>query len=672
MKIWHKYLREENLLTYGRYLVYKGGLKVAPGAGESAEAGREVAGGGEKPPTLGDVNAKLESAKVLLRRIAERYGKKMREDPNFEESRKKFAEVNKKVKEIEKKIHNLEKQKVGKRQEVIDQVNSEIDNIIRNINSKWPGEVKVRPSAPKPVEKPKSSSEGAREKVPTRPKEKLSHLLGKVFEGGYDSFQKHKGEIVKILKSLDIKPGRQDQVAWYDLPGGFSVGHVNWSKADDMPNFAIFKDGKTICFMQDTGNGKSELMYARELGRNERPPYNRRMVELMKYNVMLPKALAQVTNHPKTKNIIFSTPSALNDFKTALIGMAKMSKFDNKPGWDWEAMYGGKTVQFDRKGTSMDGKFRIQVGNNVMYFDTTMPNHIGLEQAGENGKKEVLYRSDSDFLFTPKEQKQNDKRQAMLKTRRAKEQEKKRQEEARGKAEKARAQKEAKRMLRGRVNKLINPKFKNLVKASEDDPKSFTVKAGEKDKKGLNLINNTPIHKLLALEKSKTEVILITIKGAPGKPPRKAMYYPGQKTAYEVNSKGKQTNNRIKFYNGDTISLNFKEPEANDYANLNMDKDKNRVFPVERIEASKLFTQLKENVMRFKEKGGKLSDLNLKPLRKYIKEGYNPKIILTGKNWDEFSVKKLGYKKAMEILKTELTVIKAGLVKLSQKNPFYD
>jgi len=439
-----------------------------------------------------------------------------------------------------------------------------------------------------------------------------------------------------------------------------------------MPNFAIFKDGKTICFMQDTGNGKSELMYARELGRNERPPYNRRMVELMKYNVMLPKALAQVTNHPKTKNIIFSTPSALNDFKTALIGMAKMSKFDNKPGWDWEAMYGGKTVQFDRKGTSMDGKFRIQVGNNVMYFDTTMPNHIGLEQAGENGKKEVLYRSDSDFLFTPKEQKQNDKRQAMLKTRRAKEQEKKRQEEARGKAEKARAQKEAKRMLRGRVNKLINPKFKNLVKASEDDPKSFTVKAGEKDKKGLNLINNTPIHKLLALEKSKTEVILITIKGAPGKPPRKAMYYPGQKTAYEVNSKGKQTNNRIKFYNGDTISLNFKEPEANDYANLNMDKDKNRVFPVERIEASKLFTQLKENVMRFKEKGGKLSDLNLKPLRKYIKEGYNPKIILTGKNWAEFSVKKLGYKKAMEILKTELTVIKAGLVKLSQKNPFYD
>jgi hypothetical protein len=675
MENWHKYWRSENPLIAERSFVYMGAPNRAPGAVESKDAIGKNPDDKEQPATLDDVKAKLDTAKGNLKKIREKHGKKIENHPKYKAAKQKIAE-------IENKIQEAEKQKGEKRQEVINQTNTEVDDLLFKMTGKRPSRVKVIPPGSrtpkvKPTTKPKGSPEGSKEKVPTNPKEKLSYLLGKVLDGGYDSFQKNKGEITNLLKSLNIKPGRQNQSAGYDLPGGFTVGHVNWSKGEGMPNFAIFKGGQTLCYMQDMGQGKMELSFARELGQNERPGYNRRMVELMKANVLLPKALSQIKAHPKTKRLTFANPSALNDFKSALLIMAKMSRLDKKAGPDWEAVYGGKNIQFERSGESLNGAFKIRVGNNIMHFDTASPNRIGVEEPGwkGNGEKGISYRSDGDFLFTPKEQKQNDKMDSMLKPK-AKEKPTKAKKtvdkKALGRDVERALGKLPDKSLKIKVGKLVNSKFKKLILQSKSNQKALTVKAKKNDKKGLSLIKKTPIHELLKLDTIKNEVVMLTITGASGKSPRKAMYYPGQKTAYVLDDKGKQTPNRVKFHNGDTISLDFKDPEAKDYANLNRDKNKAQVFSAERIEGREVFSEYDESVTKFGKLKGKLSDLNLNSLAKYKSASYNPKKILTGENWSKDKVKKLGYKKATEILKAEIKVIEEGGSKLAKKKGIKD
>lgn len=587
MKTEHNYFELENSLTHERCLVYRGGPRTAPGAGESAEKAKQKPEQKETPEQV---------AKRALDTIDWIDGMRdFLKNPKYKKM-KKFSRFDKKLAVIQKKLvtilENNSDRKANMKKRVLsmlEETASISNQVIKAYRKKFNlPEPKSTPKLKQKAPTVKKSSEKSKERVPNSPKEKLSYLLGKVLEDGAQSFAQNKNEIAKLLKSMNIKPGEQNQAAGFNLPGGFTVGHVNWpKKAGSMPNFAIFKDGQTLCYMQDTGGGKMELSFARQLSPNERPGYNRRMVELIKANVLLPRALSQVKTHPKTKNLIFANPSALNDFKLALLTMAKMSKLSKKAGPDWEAVYGGKNIQFERSGQSLNGVFKIQVGNNIMYFDTANPSHIGLEQPGKNGKKEISYWNDRNFLLSPKEQKQQDRRQSILKKRsisKAKyekqermtraEKQKRVDEQKRLQKQREQEKRQKEQAYRGKVSKLLNPKFKKLISESKTDPKSFTVKADKNNKKGLRLIKNTPIHKLLNLKQSKTEVVLITIKGAPGKPERKAMYYPGQKTAYRVDAKGKQTKSRVKFHNGDTISLDFKKPEKADYANLNRDKSK--------------------------------------------------------------------------------------------------
>ena len=321
------------------------------------------------------------------------------------------------------------------------------------------------------------------EKLHAEPKEKLSYLLGKVVEGGRESFDQNKNEITKLIESLNIQPGTDGKAVSVDLPGGFTLGYVNWAKTvGKNPNFAIFKDGETVCYMQDNGGAKMELTHARELGQNERPDFGRRVAELIKCNVMLPKALSQIKEHPDTKNIIFANPTAINDFKASLMTMAKMSQTD-KPSW--EANYGGKIVQFERKGP-MSGVFKIEVNGKMLYFDTSKQNSIGLEQPAKKGGKEVSYKNDGDFLLKPEKQVQSDRRESILESR-GKEQKKdeelaKKQEEEKQKQEQeAKVKEEQKAKVESLVKVEVNGKFgfvdktgKEIVPPKYDDIHEFS------------------------------------------------------------------------------------------------------------------------------------------------------------------------------------------------------
>ena len=85
-----------------------------------------------------------------------------------------------------------------------------------------------------------------------------------------------------------------------------------------------------------------------------------------------------------------------------------------------------------------------------------------------------------------------------------------------------------------------------------------------------------------------------------------------------------------------------------------------RVSP-ERIEGDMVAKKLSRSILKFKKLGGKVSDLNLKPLEKYKSKYYDPAQILTMKNWNKKNLNKLGYKRAIEILKVEMKVISEGL-----------
>ena len=678
----HNYFDDENLLISERYFVYQSAPTGAPASAPKPAAGPEKVEAGKQQPEQKETPEQL--AKRALDTIDWIDGMRDKlKDPKYKDL-KQFGDLEKRLGTIQDRLKTILENNTDKKAEVRENVLKMLDDtlkIYQEANKATKGKIdvpepqqapKVAPAqapksvpanAPKPVEKQGKNPEGKKETVPTEPKEKLSYLLGKVMEGGRGSFDQNKNEITKLIESLDIKPGAENQAASVDLPGGFTLGHVNWPKtAGKNPNFAIFKDGETVCYMQDNGGAKMELTHARELGQNERPDFGRRVAELIKCNVMLPKALSQIKEHPTGKNIIFANPTALNEFKASLMTMAKMSQTD-KPSW--EANYGGKTVQFNRKSPT-DGIFKIQVNGKMMYFDTTMPTSIGLEQPAEKGGKEVSYWDSGDFLLTPQEQIKSDRRESILKSRETvqkkdEEQAKKQLEEKQKQEQEAKLKEE---QVKTKVSDLVSQDFKNLVVQNDKDPKSITVSAKADDKKGLELINKSEIGKLLNLDQIKTEMVSVKIN-APGKPERVGLYYPGQKTVYEVDkTTGKQTNNRIKFYNGDTLSFEFKQPEKGDETKLN--SDKNAENSVDRIEARATFDKFATAVKKFVEGAkGKIEDLDLKSLNKFKEsnKNYDPSKILTEGHWTKENVKSFKIEEVIAIIKEETRIINEAIAK---------
>lgn len=657
MKNWHTYLMEENSLIDERYFVYKGGPKPAPGAGESAERAGQKPGEKEKPATLDDVKKKLESAKGTMKKLREQYSEQIKKNPDkFKKAIAKFTALDKKIQIIDKKIQDIEKQKGEKKQDVINQVNTQVDDLIFQITGEMPAQTvslsQAPEKAPKSGEKAPKPSERARESV-----DKLGGLknkLGKLLDSVYDNtkeFQEVRGQMDKaigeILTEMQIDLNHVQRTQYIDLPGGYRMSVQKWTvNQDKMPNAIIYKGKDLMCYRDYGVLRKGDL----------------RNMDSASRTAQIVKCLDQFPKSFRVANGAFQITNQDN-FVLMGIDFAKFSRQD-KP---WTARLASCRISYNPA-----DKLVVIQPRGLTYKVVFNPGNTNKISFIKEGSSKPDVWDMQQWVEKPKDQKarlETEARQKAEKQKAAKEkkraEEKKRLQEALLRADREQAQREIKEIkeIKEKVNKFVNPEFKKLVKAG-DKPNSFTVQAEKNDKKGLSLINNTPIHKLLALDKSKTEVVMLTIKGAKGKPDRKAMYYPGQKTAYEVDSKGKQTNNRVKFYNGDTISLDFKKPEAKDYANLNRDK---KVHSPERIEGFRAFKELKESVQKFEKLKGTLKDLNLKPLEKYKSASYDPKKILTGENWTRDKVAKLGYKKATEIVKMETSVIDKGIDKKGSK-----
>ncbi|MBA4337165.1 hypothetical protein C0416_05355 [bacterium] len=419
------------------------------------------------------------------------------------------------------------------------------------------------PSKPKkePKEEPKKEAEKPADKqdnpkvenksdkkevVPTEPKEKLVFMLGKVLDEGSKAFDKYSKEIKTLIESLNIQPGPEDKaVIFDDLPGDFKIAHVKWpANSGRRPNFVVFKGDETICYTQDEGNNKTSLVHAQKLGPNERPDsVGRRIAEVVKGHAVLPERLSRINFKGGTDRMFFESPSALNDFKSTLLLMAKVTDLNKL---SWNGIYeGGKEVHFARYGNSGEGVYKIILrGDVVLYFDTKNPNQIGVQSKNKNGEKVTNYRDASTFILSPKDQKRYE-----------------REEEIRKEREKAPAPQveQAPKVASEEVpsapevenaQEFVNEKYKSLVANSGKD--FIKIIDGKADKKGM--VNKVKIHELLNLDSFGNQVVTVTIKGAPGKPEREGYYWPEDDTFFEIKD-GKHTTNRVKFYNGDTLSF---------------------------------------------------------------------------------------------------------------------
>lgn len=643
MKNWHKYLMGENSLFAERYFVYMGGEKTPQP--KAPEAAKGKPGEGEKPPTLEDVKKKIAKLKDDINQAKEKYrgaaGKS-----------EKLKALNKKITEIEKKLKDIEKAGAQKKQEIITAVNNQLDSIINQM----PGQKKIKRIKAQPVNQPKTKPAGKVETGKNKPSsnkekaqsavEKNKQILSKYLDDiakNPDKFSKLRSYINLTISTLcremgvDLNNVKKGQ--FVNLPGGYRMAIHKWkNNQDKMPNAIIYKGKELVCY-RDYGvlrQGNSGM----ELGNRQ---------------AQMIKCLDQF---PKTFTVSNNKFRVLNKENFAMLAI-DITRYSAQKQWsenlsNCRISYNPSNKQITLVARGVPGK---------IVFNPSDPHNIRMVPEGKTSSKAVDI---STYQESPKEKKAR-------KNEEIKRQEKKvEQAKAKIRLEQAKRKKQLeadrkkieKKALRDKVSKSINSKFKKLVKLGKES-NSFTVKAEKNDRKGLRLINNTKIHELLSLTQNKREVVMITLKGPKG--PRKAMYYPGQKTAYEVDSKGKQTNNRVKFYNGDTITLDFKDPESKDYANLNRDK---KVSSPEKIIGNELAHDLGEKIQEFKKLKGKLSDLDLKPLNKYKNiKGYDPKNILNMSNWagkkGQELLRRIGNKKAIQILEDEFAVIHKGLVKIN-------
>jgi hypothetical protein len=208
---------------------------------------------------------------------------------------------------------------------------------------------------------------------------------------------------------------------------------------------------------------------------------------------------------------------------------------------------------------------------------------------------------------------------------------------------------------------MLNPKFKDIVKFKKDNPYEFKIDA--EGKKHINLVRNTKIHELLDLSIIKDRPLRIKIQGEKGV--RYGLYYPGQRTFYETKGEnGKQTGERIKFYNNDTITL---KPAKLNESYIKLNNDREGITKPERLKTNIIAKEYLKVYEEFKKKNIDKSEVDLSPLKKYEKkyEFYKADRVINGevyKNWPDKNIKKAGgYKKVNEILKTEISVLQKAI-----------
>jgi hypothetical protein len=600
---------------------------------QTAETSPEKTG---KPPVSPESPEKitLKSARENLNKLKKHVNKiKADIEKRLGVPGEKLNDIINRLNTIEGRINELVEKPEKQTQEVIKKINERILKLAKQL----PAYERAKPE--KKAEKAPESIEG----ITT-----LSNKLGKLLDRHLKSpdktsFMKIKGQINNILdsiaKKMNVDVNNLQTDKYIDIPGGYKLALIKWPKNPKYkPNFLVYDGADLICFRHPR-QGLKKAEY------NATPDKARSRAEIAKSLSVLGETYSikpATSKNPRGGLRIKNK----YDFVNSMIDLGNHSQNAmwevNMPDYHLKFNRGVITVQPNK------APFKIR-------FFAGAPETIQFVYPGKGVATDKI----DNYVFEETEKEKKSKQSPEDVKKKAEEAKKKSQERIRAKL-KAERQKEIAEKSSD-MNKMLNPKFKDIVKFKKDNPYEFKIDA--EGKKHINLVRNTKIHELLDLSIIKDRPLRIKIQGEKGV--RYGLYYPGQRTFYETKGEnGKQTGERIKFYNNDTITLK-KVDEKESYLKLNNDRE--NIKEPGQIEAYRNFNALKEKYNEFKKLKLDKQDVDLKPLQKYKKvfAFYKPERIFTGeagKNWTQENIKKAGgYKKVNEILKTEISVLQKAI-----------
>lgn len=505
----------------------------------------------------------------------------------------------------------------------------------------------------KRIEKANEAAEKA-EKTPSTFKGKISASLKLIQSGNSNDFYtKHKRNLGRAVANLDLSYSKDKKVV--QLPGGFSVVS---QRVGGSERLMFFKNAKLICY----GINK-RLHFAKKIpmGKhisNEKISQDRRYAEIISCTTTLEQSVSKMDIY---KGKLKFTPNGLRNFKTALWRYArfvnlrssivkKALKEGNGSFEEKLKSSGIRLIYTPLDPLTKHAQFQIITTKWVVHYDTRRPHEIGLSIPGRPGEPKKVSKV-SELTFSKAEIKK-------LRGKEEQEQYKKKVE-----AEKARARAAKLALIKGAQTNT----FKKHCGVTNEDPNKYSFKVdfkgNSREKRRLN--KRTKIHDLFQLTvlKNKNKVMIIEITDKEGNI-HKGMYYPGQKTVYKLVG-GRQTNDRIKFGNGNKISVTaLRKPTRKDYDAINKDipeyQEMKKLYPA-RIKFYKKFNKL----------GGKITNLDLTKLPK-VKDYFSQKILIktrTGSllNWTKENMKKRMPKDNLAILKAEIAVIKEGIQRVQAR-----
>ncbi len=548
----YKYLFDLGLFEEKRMIFKLGGPDKAP---ERAKTGQGKSGKVDLysiSELISDIDANLEDEAKKLKKIK----------PKNNEHKERILKAQFEIIKIKDRLKVIKKEIaifLEKKEKATQAIIVKYDKALRRIYKERTGKEWERKA---PAKKPKSEPSQNREKkeiAKSGPKQKLTQLLNQLLKINESTFNKASSQISKLVSRLNLKP-IEGKTQILQLPGGFKIAYLKWKDYPDVrPSMMIFKGTRLICFKTE---GR-QFQYAHNLAQGESFSYTRRMAELVKSNIVLDKALAQIFMIAGNR-LAFRTKGGLKNFQSALVNLARFTAPDKN---SWHVHY--PTAQADvsfRRVVGGHAFFTINTPHGTIYFYTRNKDYIGFPDIDKGKVKGVIYWKADDFNLTKAERIAVEKKEKEAKEKSAK----KKMEREKAAREKAAHEKEEiakKRMMeilrkeakeksakKATMNKLLNPDFKNLVKFDKDNPQKFTLDAG-KSSEAKRLINRTRIHELLNLKSLTDKEVRIKITGAKGV--REGIYTPGDKTCYLVES-GNKTKNRLKFYDKDTFEISMK------------------------------------------------------------------------------------------------------------------
>lgn len=436
-------------------------------------------------------------------------------------------------------------------------LNTNIDNMVVLINKQAKGkfEIKFPPMkgvkqagkpGTSPKEKPVYLTGGARLK-PNEIKGNYKDLILRLQKLESGRF-KDRGKILeRIARDANaFKSGaKTDQVSTHSLPDGYRIAAINWNKDyGHMVDRVVYRRGKVVCLR------KKGVWYSHD----EMPAFTRTANVIKSHSVVsdCTKRLAKVGDK-NNETVRFNNTAELAAFKQSLIdwakygNMSKMSTTTHSPA----LTRGNVQVFYKRRGPG-SGEFMIKIqteglGKRTIFFDTDT-GKLGLATyKGVSGGKSELVSNGYEkgmVAMNKKEEAANLKKK----------------NEAKAQKNVLKDQQAMKSNVNADFQKAGIAKFKKNPKNGFE----FTIEADLKKPKHKELMKKR-INQLVNLKDMTHRFAIFVIKGAKGKSPRRALFVPGQKTAYLVDKNGKMTNKRAPFYSGDTITVDYKNPTSKEF-----------------------------------------------------------------------------------------------------------